>query len=131
MSVKLSTESCKNKNISFYEDNSIKIAQIICIITVLLVTYKVFVWYGNSSRYEALQRDIRTTEKIPYTHLPALQDTYILRGVGVHSYQSAHKLFELSSQRYRSSEIRTTRIVVSTYLKAITTLNSGLNSPTL
>lgn len=78
-----------------------------------------------------LCKETRTTEKIPYTHLPTLQDTYILRGVGVHSYQSAHKLFELSSQRYRSTEIQTTRIMVSTYLKAITTLNPGLNSPTL
>ena len=93
-------------------------------------------WYGNCSALnrKALQRVVRTAQRITGGKLPALQDTYTTR-----CYRKAIKIIKdinhpnhclftpLSSRRrgqYRCIKAGTERLKNSFYLKAIRLLNS-------
>lgn len=103
-----------------------------------VLTYNILVWYSSSSVAEkkALQRVIKTAQKIINTQLPSLEDIYISRCLQKttnilkdYSHPANH-LFELlpSGRRYRTLKTRTTRLLNSFYPKAIITLNSATNS---
>uniref|UniRef100_A0AAZ3PI03 Alkylated DNA repair protein AlkB homologue 8 N-terminal domain-containing protein n=1 Tax=Oncorhynchus tshawytscha TaxID=74940 RepID=A0AAZ3PI03_ONCTS len=93
-------------------------------------------WYGNCSAHnrKALQRVVRSAQRITGGELPALQDTYTTRChrkaikiIKDNNHQS-HCLFTpLSSRRrgpYRCIKAGTERLKNSFYLKAIRLLNS-------
>ena len=90
-------------------------------------------WYGNCSAHKrkALQRVVRSAQRITGGKLPALQDTYTTRcyrkAIKDNNHPS-HCLFtQLSSRRrgqYRCIKAGTERLKNSFYLKAIRLLNS-------
>lgn len=85
------------------------------------------------------QRVLKNAENIINTHLPTLADIYASRclrkalSIIKDSHHPAHELFELlpSGKRCRSIRAQTTRLMNSSYPKAISTLNSPLKSHTL
>ncbi|KAM9414193.1 uncharacterized protein ACWYII_012911 [Salvelinus alpinus] len=93
-------------------------------------------WYGNCSAHnrKALQRVVRSAERITRGKLPALQDTYTTRchrkaiKIIKDNNHPSHYLFTpLSSRRrgqYRCIQAGTERLKNSFYLKAIRLLNS-------
>uniref|UniRef100_A0A8C7H559 Alkylated DNA repair protein AlkB homologue 8 N-terminal domain-containing protein n=1 Tax=Oncorhynchus kisutch TaxID=8019 RepID=A0A8C7H559_ONCKI len=93
-------------------------------------------WYGNCSAHnrKALQRVVRSAQRITGGKLPALQDTYTTRchrkaiKIIKDSNHPSHCLFTpLSSRRrgqYRCIKAGTERLKNSFYLKAIRLLNS-------
>ncbi|KAM9503061.1 uncharacterized protein ACWYII_000518 [Salvelinus alpinus] len=93
-------------------------------------------WYGNCSAHnrKALQRVVRSAERITGGKLPALQDTYTTRchrkaiKIIKDNNHPSHCLFTpLSSRRrgqYRCIKAGTERLKNSFYLKAIRLLNS-------
>lgn len=96
------------------------------------------VWGGSCTDYsrKALQRIVRTAERIIGTPLPSLQDIYTTRltrkalTIVSDTSHPAHKLFNLlpSGKRYRSLRSRTTRLTNSFIHQAVRLLNS-LPSP--
>ena len=85
-------------------------------------------WYSNCSAHnrKALQRVVRSAQRITGGKLPALQDTYTTR-----CHRKAIKIIKiitpLSSRRrgqYRCIKAGTERLKNSFYLKAIRLLNS-------
>ncbi|KAK0152049.1 hypothetical protein N1851_006575 [Merluccius polli] len=95
-----------------------------------VLTHGIIVWYGNSSVADkkALQRVINTAQKITNTHLPALEAIAPTSCILKDSSHPAHHLFAIlpSGKHDRSIKVRTTRLINSSYTKAITTLNSAL-----
>ncbi|CDQ61229.1 unnamed protein product [Oncorhynchus mykiss] len=93
-------------------------------------------WYGNCSAHnrKALQRVVRSAQRITGGKLPALQDTYTTRchrkaiKIIKDNNHPSHCLFTpLSSRRrgqYRCIKAGTERLKNSFYLKAIRLLNS-------
>ena len=99
-----------------------------------ILTSSLSVWYGSCSAADqkALQRVVRTAEKITKTAQPSIQDLYPShchkRATNItkdHTHL-AHKLFTLlpSGKRYRSMRCKTTRFMNSFFPKAIRLLNS-------
>ena len=99
-----------------------------------ILTSTVSVWHGSclAADKKALQRVVRTAEKIIRSPLPAIQDLYTS-----HCYKRAmniikdpthptHRLFTLlqSGKRYRSVRSRTTRLGNSFFPQAVRLLNS-------
>ena len=93
-------------------------------------------WYGNCSAHnrKALQRVVRSAQRITGGKLPAFQDTYTTRcyrkAIKIIKYNNhpSHCLFNpLSSRRrgqYRCIKVGNERLKNSFYLKAIKLLNS-------
>uniref|UniRef100_A0A8K9XYQ4 Reverse transcriptase domain-containing protein n=1 Tax=Oncorhynchus mykiss TaxID=8022 RepID=A0A8K9XYQ4_ONCMY len=91
-------------------------------------------WYGNCSAHnrKALQRVLRSAQRITGGKLPALQDTYTTRchrkAIKIIKDNNHHCLFTPRSSRmrgqYRCIKAGTERLKNSFYLKAIRLLNS-------
>ena len=103
-----------------------------------VLKYCITAWYSGCTidDRKALQRIIKTAERITGTQLPRLEDIYQTRctrrvmGILRDSTNPGHCLFTLmpSGRRYRTLPARTTRLQHSFYHGAVTLLNS---TPTL
>lgn len=103
-----------------------------------ILTSCITVWGGSCTEYnrKALQRIVRTAERIIGVPLPSLQDLYTTRltrkaiTIVKDTSHPAHSLFSLlpSRKRYRSLRSRTTRLTNSFVHQAVRLLNS-LPSP--
>ncbi|XP_055499383.1 brain mitochondrial carrier protein 1 isoform X1 [Leucoraja erinacea] len=99
-----------------------------------ILTSSLSVWYGSCSAADqkALQRVVRTAEKITRSPQPAIQDLYPSRcrkrasNIIKDTTHPAHKLFTLlpSGKRYRSMRSKTTRFKNSFFPQAIRLLNT-------
>lgn len=99
-----------------------------------ILTSSLSVWYGSCSAADqkALQRVVRTAEKITRSPQPAIQDLYPSRcrkrttNIIKDTTHPAHKLFTPlpSGKRYRSMRCKTTRFKNSFFPQAIRLLNS-------
>lgn len=99
-----------------------------------VLTYCITVWYSGctAENRKALQRVIKTAERITGTQLPRLEDIYRTRcirrvkGIIRDSTHPGHCLFTPlpSGRRYRTLSARTTRLKNSFYHRAVTLLNS-------
>ncbi|KAI5109292.1 gastrula zinc finger protein XlCGF28.1-like, partial [Silurus meridionalis] len=103
-----------------------------CIIESIL-TNSITVWYGGSTVCErkALQRVVKTAQRITGTQLPAIEHLHHSRCLRrAHSIKDSshpsHKLFNLlpSRRRYRNLRTRTSRFRDSFFPSTITLLNS-------
>uniref|UniRef100_A0A3Q3GWF6 Reverse transcriptase domain-containing protein n=1 Tax=Labrus bergylta TaxID=56723 RepID=A0A3Q3GWF6_9LABR len=114
-----------------------------CVIESIL-TSSVSVWYGNCSVADrkALQRVVKTAQRITRCPLPAIEDVQRkrclrrARGILKDSSHPAHRLFTLlpSGRRFRSLRTRTSRLRNSFFPRAVSLLNSTprtLNSVSL
>uniref|UniRef100_A0A3Q3MEX0 Reverse transcriptase domain-containing protein n=1 Tax=Labrus bergylta TaxID=56723 RepID=A0A3Q3MEX0_9LABR len=114
-----------------------------CVIESIL-TSSVSVWYGNCSVADrkALQRVVKTAQRITRCPLPAIEDVQRKRclrrahGILKDSSHPAHRLFTLlpSGRRFRSLRTRTSRLRNSFFPRAVSLLNSTprtLNSVSL
>ena len=87
-------------------------------------------WYGNCSahNHKALQRVVRSAQRITGGKLPALQDTWRAKKIIKDNNHPSHCLFTLLPSRrggqYRCIKAGTERINNCFYLKAIRLLNS-------
>uniref|UniRef100_A0A3P9IWZ8 Reverse transcriptase domain-containing protein n=1 Tax=Oryzias latipes TaxID=8090 RepID=A0A3P9IWZ8_ORYLA len=101
-----------------------------------ILTSCISVWYGNCSVADrkALQRVVKTAQRITGTPLPALEDIQRkrclrrARSILKDSSHPDHGLFNLlpSGRRFRSLRTRTTRFRNSFFPKAVSLLNSSL-----
>ena len=99
-----------------------------------ILTSSLSVWYGSCpvADQKALQRVVRTAEKITRSAQPSIQDLYPSRclkratGITKDPTNPAHKLFTLlpSGKRYHSMRCKTTRLSKSFFPQAIRLLNS-------
>ncbi|KAF7706728.1 gastrula zinc finger protein XlCGF28.1-like, partial [Silurus meridionalis] len=104
-----------------------------CIIESIL-TNSITVWYGGSTVCErkALQRVVKTAQRITGTQLPAIEHLHHSRclrrayNIIKDSSHPSHKLFNLfpSRRRYRNLRTRTSRFRDSFFPSTITLLNS-------
>uniref|UniRef100_A0A3Q3E0S3 Meis homeobox 2b n=1 Tax=Labrus bergylta TaxID=56723 RepID=A0A3Q3E0S3_9LABR len=104
-----------------------------CVIESIL-TSSVSVWYGNCSVADrkALQRVVKTAQRITRCPLPAIEDVQRKRclrrahGILKDSSHPAHRLFTLlpSGRRFRSLRTRTSRLRNSFFPRAVSLLNS-------
>lgn len=104
-----------------------------------ILTSCLSVWYGSclAALKKALQRVVRTAEKIVRSPLPAIQDLYIShcsrRAVNIIKdlTHPAHKLLSLlpSGKQYRSMRCRTSRLGNSFFPLAISLINT-MKEPT-
>ena len=95
------------------------------------------VWYSSCSAADqkALQRVVRTAEKITRSAQPSIQDMYMSRcrkraiTITIDPTHPAHDLFTLlpSGKRYRSMRCKTTRLSNSFFPQAIRLLNTQEN----
>ncbi|KAI5610553.1 gastrula zinc finger protein XlCGF28.1-like [Silurus asotus] len=107
-----------------------------CIIESIL-TNSITVWYGGSIVCErkALQRVVKTGQRITGTQLPAIEHLHHSRclhrahNIIKDSLHPSHKLFNLlpSRRRYRNLRTRTSRFRDSFFPSTITLLNSTLH----
>ncbi|KAF7690822.1 hypothetical protein HF521_011119, partial [Silurus meridionalis] len=107
-----------------------------CIIESIL-TNSITVWYGGSTVCErkALQRVVKTAQRITGTQLPAIEHLHHSRclrrahSIIKDSSHPSHKLFNLlpSRRRYRNLRTRTSRFRDSFFPSTITLLNSTLH----
>ena len=98
-----------------------------------ILTGGITTWYGNSTAQDrkALQRVIRSAQRITRTELPSIQDIYSQRcrrkakRIVSDSSHPSHHLFTLlpSGRRYKSLRTRTSRYKDSFYPQAIRMLN--------
>ena len=103
-----------------------------------ILTGAITVWYGNSSSRDqrALQRVVRSAERIMGTSLPPLQDLYTRRCLGrarrifKDPHHPGNKLFVTlrSGKRLRCHKSNTERLRKSFFPQAIKALNSALSS---
>ncbi len=101
-----------------------------------VLTYGLLVWFSSCTKAEqqALQRVVKTAERIIGTSLPEITSVYTCRCLRrVHnilrdSAHPAHHLFQLlpSGRRYRSIRARTSRLSHSLYPQAVRLLNEHL-----
>ncbi|TWW56974.1 RNA-directed DNA polymerase from mobile element jockey [Takifugu flavidus] len=99
-----------------------------------ILTSCVMVWYGNCSASDrkALQKVVKTAQRIAGASLPSVEDIYRRRchrrakKVSKDSCHPAHGLFTLmpSGKRYRSLRTKTTRFRNSFFPTAVSLLNS-------
>lgn len=99
-----------------------------------ILTSSLSVWYGSCSAADqtALQRVVRSAEKIIGSALPSIQDIYPLRcykratNIIKDFTHPTHKLFTLlpSGKRYSSMRCKSTRLINSFFPQAIRLLNS-------
>ena len=99
-----------------------------------ILTNCVTVWYGNCSvaGRKALQRVVKTAQRITGTPLPAIEDVHRKRclwracSILKDTSHPANQLFQLlpSSRHYRRLQTKTTRFRNSFFPTAVTLLNS-------
>lgn len=104
-----------------------------------ILTNCITVWYGNCSVADrkAMQRVVKTAQRIAGASLPAIEDIYRKRclrrakNITKDSYHPAHRLFALlpSGRRYRSLRTKTTRFRNSFFPTAVSLLNSAPRCP--
>ncbi|KAK1806314.1 hypothetical protein P4O66_000031 [Electrophorus voltai] len=106
----------------------------ICTIESIL-TRNITVWFGNSTKQDrqALQRVVRSAERITHTELPDLQTIYYkrcqtkARKIVKDPTHPNNRLFSLlrSGRRFRSLKTKTERLKRSFFPQAIRALNQG------
>ncbi|TWW82332.1 Janus kinase and microtubule-interacting protein 3 [Takifugu flavidus] len=99
-----------------------------------ILTNCVSVWYGSCTiaEHKALQRVVKTAQRITRTTLPAIGDVqrkrclHRARSILKDSSHPAHRLFSLlpSGRRYRTLRTRTSRLRNSFFPRAVSLLNS-------
>ncbi|KAK1803842.1 hypothetical protein P4O66_003747 [Electrophorus voltai] len=100
-----------------------------------ILTGNITVWFGNSTKQDrqALQRVVRSAERITHTELPDLQTTYYkrcqtkARKIVKDPTHPNNRLFSLlrSGRRFRSLKAKTERLKRSFFPQAIRALNQG------
>ncbi|KAK1785754.1 hypothetical protein P4O66_003134 [Electrophorus voltai] len=100
-----------------------------------ILTGNITVWFGNSTKQDrqALERVVRSAERITYTELPDLQTIYYkrcqtkARRIVKDPTHPNNRLFFLlrSGKRFHSLKTKTERLERSFFLQAIRALNQG------
>ncbi|KAK1784329.1 hypothetical protein P4O66_003518 [Electrophorus voltai] len=100
-----------------------------------ILTGNITVWFGNSTKQDrqALQRVVRSAERITHTELPDLQTIYYkrcqtkARKIVKDPTHPNNRLFSLlrSGRRFRSLKTKTERLKRSFFPQAIRALNQG------
>ncbi|KAK1794591.1 hypothetical protein P4O66_001312 [Electrophorus voltai] len=100
-----------------------------------ILTGNITVWFGNSTKQDrqALQRVVRSAERITHSELPDLQTTYYkrcqtkARKIVKDPTHPNNRLFSLlrSGRRFRSLKAKTERLKRSFFPQAIRALNQG------
>ncbi|KAK1799509.1 hypothetical protein P4O66_000393 [Electrophorus voltai] len=100
-----------------------------------ILTRNITVWFGNSTKQDrqALQRVVRSAERITHTELPDLQTIYYkrcqtkARTIVKDPTHHNNRLFSLlrSGRRFRSLKTKTERLKRSFFPQAIRALNQG------
>ncbi|KAK1796883.1 hypothetical protein P4O66_000885 [Electrophorus voltai] len=100
-----------------------------------ILTGNITVWFGNSTKQDrqALQRVVRSAERITHTELPDLQTIYYkrcqtkARRIVKDPTHPNNRLFSLlrSGRRFRSLKTKTERLKRSFFPQAILALNQG------
>ncbi|KAK1796912.1 hypothetical protein P4O66_000991 [Electrophorus voltai] len=100
-----------------------------------ILTGNITVWFGNSTKQDrqALQRVVRSAERITHTELPDLQSIYYkwcqtkARRIVKDPTHPNNRLFSLlrSGKRFRSLKTKTERLKRSFFPQAIRALNQG------
>ncbi|KAK1801512.1 hypothetical protein P4O66_004574 [Electrophorus voltai] len=100
-----------------------------------ILTGNITVWFGNSTKQDrqALQRVVRSAERITHSELPDLQTTYYkqcqtkARKIVKDPTHPNNRLFSLlrSGRRFRSLKAKTQRLKRSFFPQAIRALNQG------
>ncbi|KAK1804455.1 hypothetical protein P4O66_020463 [Electrophorus voltai] len=100
-----------------------------------ILTGNITVWFGNSTKQDrqALQRVVRSAERITHTELPDLQTIYYkrcqtkARRIVKDPTHPNNRLFSLlrSGKRFRSLKTKTERLKRSFFPQAIRALNQG------
>ncbi|KAK1794175.1 hypothetical protein P4O66_011076, partial [Electrophorus voltai] len=100
-----------------------------------ILTGNITVWFGNSTKQDrqALQRVVRSAERITHTELPDLQTIYYkrcqtkARRIVKDPTHPNNRLFSLlrSGRRFRSLKTKTERLKRSFFPQAIQALNQG------
>uniref|UniRef100_A0A4W4EES8 Reverse transcriptase domain-containing protein n=1 Tax=Electrophorus electricus TaxID=8005 RepID=A0A4W4EES8_ELEEL len=100
-----------------------------------ILTGNITVWFGNSTKQDrqALQRVVRSAERITHSELPDLQTTYYkrcqtkARKIVKDPTHPNNRLFSLlrSGRRFRSLKTKTERLKRSFFPQAIRALNQG------
>ncbi|KAK1802666.1 hypothetical protein P4O66_004301 [Electrophorus voltai] len=100
-----------------------------------ILTGNITVWFGNSTKQDrqALQRVVRSAERITHTELPNLQTIYYkrcqtkARKIVKDPTHPNNRLFSLlrSGRRFRSLKTKTERLKRSFFPQAIRALNQG------
>ncbi|KAK3558114.1 hypothetical protein QTP86_009886 [Hemibagrus guttatus] len=104
-----------------------------------ILTNCITAWYGNCSvaDHKALQREVKTAQRIIGTPLPAIEDIQKKRclrrahSILKDSSHPAHSLFKLvpSGRRFRSLRTNTSRLRNSFFPTAVSLVNSVLVEP--